>query len=58
VWLVAPLGAAACVFTMAGLPRMAWERFAIWLAIGLVVYFLYGYWRSKLRHAPERAAEP
>jgi APA family basic amino acid/polyamine antiporter len=55
VWVIAPLGAAACVFTMAGLPRMAWERFAIWLAIGLVVYFLYGYWRSKLRHT---AASP
>ena len=52
VWLVAPLGAIACVFTMAGLPPVAWERFAIWLGIGLVVYFVYGYWRSKLRHAP------
>ena len=51
VWGVAPLGAAACVFTMAGLPPTAWERFAIWLVIGLIVYFAYGYHRSKLRGA-------
>jgi APA family basic amino acid/polyamine antiporter len=38
VWLVAPLGSAACVYTMLGLPRAAWERFAIWLAVGLVIY--------------------
>jgi APA family basic amino acid/polyamine antiporter len=49
VWVVAPLGAAACVFTMAGLPAMAWERFGVWLVLGLVVYFAYGFWRSKLR---------
>ena len=35
VWVVAPLGAAACLFIMVGLPGQAWERFAIWLAIGL-----------------------
>jgi APA family basic amino acid/polyamine antiporter len=34
---------------MKGLPRQAWERFAIWLAIGLVLYFAYGYWHSTLR---------
>ena len=49
IWFVAPAGAAACIFTMAGLPAMAWERFAIWLAIGLIVYFLFGYWKSKIR---------
>jgi basic amino acid/polyamine antiporter, APA family len=49
VWPVSLLGAAACVFVMAGLPKQAWERFAIWLAIGLVLYFAYGYRNSTLR---------
>jgi APA family basic amino acid/polyamine antiporter len=34
---------------MYGLPRTAWERFGAWLAIGLVLYFCYGYRNSKLR---------
>ena len=49
VWVIAPGGMAACVFVMYGLPKQAWERFGLWLAIGLVLYFTYGYWRSKLR---------
>lgn len=48
VWLVAPIGAIACVYVMLGLPTKAWERFGIWLAIGLVVYFAYGWRRSRL----------
>jgi basic amino acid/polyamine antiporter, APA family len=36
---------------MYGLPRTAWERFGIWLAIGLVLYFTYGFTHSKLRPA-------
>jgi APA family basic amino acid/polyamine antiporter len=47
--LVALTGAAACVYTMAGLPWHAWERFGIWLALGLVLYFAYGYKHSRLR---------
>ena len=49
LWFVAPLGAALCFFVMWGLPQKAWERFGIWLVIGLVLYFLYGYRHSTLR---------
>jgi basic amino acid/polyamine antiporter, APA family len=48
VWPVALAGAAACLYVMSGLPRTAWERFAIWLVVGLVLYFLYGYRHSRL----------
>ncbi len=48
VWLLAPLGIAACVFVMVGLPWAAWERFMVWLAIGTALYFAYGYRHSKL----------
>ena len=49
VWVIAPLGVAACLFIMVGLPRQAWERFGIWLLIGAVIYLLYGYSHSRLR---------
>ena len=49
VWPVCVLSAAGCVFIMYGLPQAAWERFGIWLAIGLVLYFTYGFSHSKLR---------
>jgi basic amino acid/polyamine antiporter, APA family len=49
VWVVAPLGVAACIFIMIGLPPQAWERFGIWLVIGGVIYGLYGYRNSRLR---------
>jgi APA family basic amino acid/polyamine antiporter len=49
VWVVAPLGMAACLFVMVGLPYQAWERFAAWLGIGLLLYFAYGARHSRLR---------
>jgi basic amino acid/polyamine antiporter, APA family len=49
VWPVALLSAAACVFIMVGLPRQAWERFILWLVIGLFLYVVYGYRHSRLR---------
>jgi APA family basic amino acid/polyamine antiporter len=49
VWPVCVLSAAACLFIMRGLPRQAWERFGIWLFIGLAFYFFYGMRHSKLR---------
>jgi APA family basic amino acid/polyamine antiporter len=49
VWPVSIGAALLCVFVMVGLPRQAWERFAIWLAIGLALYGLYGWRHSRLR---------
>jgi APA family basic amino acid/polyamine antiporter len=49
VWILAPLGMAACLFIMVGLPAQAWERFGIWLVIGAVIYIAYGYRHSRLR---------
>jgi APA family basic amino acid/polyamine antiporter len=58
VWVVAPLGAIACVVTMAGLPPEAWERFFVWMAIGLAIYFAYGFRHATLRSGAKREDPP
>jgi APA family basic amino acid/polyamine antiporter len=40
----------ACLYLMLQLPRITWIRFGIWLLLGLVIYFLYGYRHSVLRN--------
>jgi APA family basic amino acid/polyamine antiporter len=34
---------------MAQLPRITWIRFVLWLAVGAVIYGLYGFHHSRLR---------
>jgi APA family basic amino acid/polyamine antiporter len=48
VWFVAPAGAATSVFLMLGLPLDTWVRLAVWLVIGLGIYFAYGSRRSRI----------
>lgn len=45
------LSALACLGLIAGLEASNWIRLVVWLAIGLVVYFAYGYRHSVLRRA-------
>ena len=43
------LGICFCLFLMTGLGFVTWIRFFGWLAIGIVIYFLYSYKHSRLR---------
>jgi APA family basic amino acid/polyamine antiporter len=57
VYLVAPLGIAANAYMMANLKSDAWVRLGAWLAVGLVVYFAYGYWNSDVRRRLRAGSE-
>jgi len=46
--LVPLLGMFCCFILMEPLPLTTWIRFAVWLAIGMVVYVFYGYSHSRL----------
>jgi APA family basic amino acid/polyamine antiporter len=43
------LGIVSCIYLMFGLPWLTWVRFGLWLLAGLVIYFTYGFWKSKLK---------
>jgi APA family basic amino acid/polyamine antiporter len=51
-----PLGAiATCAYLMSELPKVTWIRFFLWMAAGLLIYFLYGARNSRLRTKSEQA---
>ncbi|XVV09276.1 amino acid permease [Actinoplanes sp. CA-131856] len=47
------LGIAFAVYLMTDLPLDTWIRFVVWLAIGGLIYWLYGYRNSRLRTEPQ-----
>ncbi|MFO0951730.1 MAG: amino acid permease [Isosphaeraceae bacterium] len=64
VWFTAPMGVISSVLLMVTLPMDTWIRLVVWMAIGLVIYFVYGAKHSVLgnpkrnRLPPVRASRP
>src|SRR5438874_4456189 len=56
--VVAPLSVVLCIYVMLGLPAETWIRFAVWLAIGLIIYWSYSYRHSRLHKPPGPPAAP
>lgn len=49
-WSLIPvMGLITCLYLLTGMTALNWAWFAGWLLIGLVVYFMYGYRKSRLR---------
>lgn len=46
--LIPLMGLITCMYLLTGMTKSNWAWFLGWLAIGLVIYFLYGYKKSKL----------
>ncbi len=43
--LIPILGILSCILLMLSLPLLTWARFFIWMGLGMLIYFLYG-WRN------------
>jgi basic amino acid/polyamine antiporter, APA family len=60
--LIPLMGLITCLYLLTGMTKSNWAWFLGWLGIGLVVYFLYGYKKSKLANGdavmPQKKASP
>jgi len=54
IWLVSLAGCISCFLLMYGLPIETWERLLLWMAMGLALYFLYGYRHSRIARLKAR----
>jgi APA family basic amino acid/polyamine antiporter len=53
--LIPVLGLLSCLYLMTELGYTNWLRFLIWLGLGLLIYFSYGYHKSKLNRKKQEA---
>jgi APA family basic amino acid/polyamine antiporter len=50
VYITAPLGVISSIAMMGFLPLDTWIRLGVWMAIGLLIYFVYGMRNSRIGH--------
>jgi APA family basic amino acid/polyamine antiporter len=46
--LIPVLGMLSCAYLLIEIPAISWIYFFVWMALGLIIYFLYGYRKSRL----------
>jgi basic amino acid/polyamine antiporter, APA family len=46
--IIPVLGVLSCSYLLIEIPALSWMYFFGWMAFGLVIYFSYGYWKSRL----------
>jgi APA family basic amino acid/polyamine antiporter len=49
--LIPLMGVTTCLYLLTGMTKSNWAWFLGWLFLGLIIYFLYGYKKSKLNDA-------
>lgn len=55
--LIPILGIVTCLSQMIFLPAITWLQLILWLVVGLLIYFLYGYKNSKIRREHSQAKD-
>jgi amino acid transporter len=46
--LIPLMGVTTCLYLLTGMTKLNWAWFLSWLGVGLIIYFIYGYNKSKL----------
>ncbi|MFC6268020.1 APC family permease [Frigoriflavimonas asaccharolytica] len=52
--LIPLLGLSSCLYLLTGMTHNNWFWFGLWFALGLIIYFMYGYRKSHLRSEVEQ----
>lgn len=55
--LIPIMGVLTCSYLMVEIPMVSWKWFVLWMALGILIYFLYGYRNSRLAAEPVKKSE-